>query len=126
MKGTIYIAGPMTGHEDFNRPAFFEAQTAFEELEWYVVNPARNFGGRTDLPYQRYIDKALEQVAECDAIALIPGWPTSPGVLKELALALSRRLLIFSTQDCKPYPRKSLRDGLGLVMRPYKQEGNAQ
>ena len=50
----IYIAGPMTGHAEHNFPAFHAAAKRLHEAGWEVVNPADNFGGRTDLPRSSY------------------------------------------------------------------------
>ena len=40
-KQTIYVAGPMRGYEEFNYPAFYEAERILESIGWDVVNPAK-------------------------------------------------------------------------------------
>lgn len=36
----IYVAGPMTGLSELNRPAFMEAEKALTEAGFIVLNPA--------------------------------------------------------------------------------------
>jgi hypothetical protein len=57
----IYIAGPMTGLVEHNFPAFHAAADRLRKAGWDAVNPAENFGGRTDLPRETYLraDAAL-------------------------------------------------------------------
>ena len=48
-KNKIYIAGPMTGYENYNYPKFFKIENILKEKGWIVVNPARitdDFGGQ--------------------------------------------------------------------------------
>lgn len=86
---TIYIAGPMSGIMDFNFPAFDEAEEAIraDHPDVTVINPAKNFGGRTDLPYESYLNLAEQQVAKATTVVLLPGWEASPGVHRELEVA---------------------------------------
>lgn len=80
----LYIAGPMSGHPDYNYPAFNAAQRRLERAGYEVLNPARQGYGKT---YPDYLALALADVFACDAIALLPGWERSPGVNAEVALA---------------------------------------
>ena len=91
----IYIAGPMTGHEDLNFPAFHAAAERFAEAGWRVANPAMNFGGRTDLPRQIYLRADVAMLAKCDAIALLPCWERSRGATLEAVLAAELGLRFF-------------------------------
>ena len=84
---TIYIAGPMTGKTEWNFPAFNAAAAKFRRAGWRVLNPAENFGGRTDLPWTRYLRTAIRQVTDSDAIALLPGWQASRGAMLEVQVA---------------------------------------
>lgn len=72
----FYLAGPMscTGRADFNYPAFFEAEAKLVNEGHEVLNPARNFGGRTDLPRAMFIRADIEGLLTCKGIALLPGW----------------------------------------------------
>ena len=43
----VYVAGPMTGRELCNFPAFFAAEEYLRGFGYEVLNPARNDGGQT-------------------------------------------------------------------------------
>lgn len=83
----IYIAGPMSGLPDWNFPAFHEAEEAWREAGWEVNNPARAFGGRTDLPYPQYLRHGIGKVLESDALAVLDGWEASRGCRAEMFVA---------------------------------------
>jgi hypothetical protein len=78
-KPTIYVAGPMSGIENFNHAAFFEAEARLKSKGWEVRNPARNTGNC----YKQYLFKGLRMLFECDAICLLPNWEKSPGAKAE-------------------------------------------
>jgi nucleoside 2-deoxyribosyltransferase len=84
----LYLAGPMTNLPDFNYPVFHAAAARLRAAGYEVCNPAENFGGDQTLPYETYIEAALEQIETCDALALLPGWWQSSGVRTELEYAI--------------------------------------
>jgi hypothetical protein len=105
----IYIAGPMTGHPEWNFPAFHAAAGAWRAAGWEVVNPAEAFGGATDLPYRDYVRHDLEVLQTCDAIAMLPGWdgPGARGSVWEHEVA--RGLLGLTAYDAaRPVPPPDL------------------
>lgn len=103
----LYLAGPMTGHQQFNFPAFHEAEAALTRKGHEVFSPAR----MTELEHgsdfsTRYptgdhvaascngfnLRKAMawNLMAICnevDALALLPGWSRSKGTAVEIAVA---------------------------------------
>lgn len=83
----VYIAGPMTGTPDWNFPKFHQVSNALREAGRTVVNPAENFGGRTDLPWETYLRLAIQQVAMCNSIVMLPGWEESKGARLEYLVA---------------------------------------
>src|ERR1022692_380654 len=90
----VYISGAMTGHKDFNYPEFGKWAAHFRKLNFGVFNPAENFEGRTDLPYEEHLLEDVIQVLFCTHIFMLPGWQDSKGAYMEYLLA--RRLnLIF-------------------------------
>ena len=83
----IYIAGPMTGHENFNRPAFFEAE-AYLRGQGYqeIYNPAI---ARQTLSYKMLIDLGLKALKGCNTIYMLTGWYQSRGARLEHLYALT-------------------------------------
>ncbi|MCG3174650.1 MAG: hypothetical protein GMKNLPBB_02910 [Myxococcota bacterium] len=98
----IYIAGPMTGLPDHNIPAFDQAARRLEKSGWEVINPADNFGGRTDLPRSSYLRADVVLLLQCDALALLPGWEHSIGAQVEYLLARELNLPIFDAASGEP------------------------
>lgn len=84
----MYIAGPMTGYADFNYPAFYEAASAWEAQGWEVSNPAvhSDIVGLT-ASHATYMRMSIEDLLECDAIAMLPGWESSIGATLEHRIA---------------------------------------
>ena len=80
----IYICGPMTGYEDFNRDAFFNAAAKISQSCNIPMNPAMLPDGLTQAEYMA-IDLAMLQV--CDVLWALPGWRESKGALAEIAIA---------------------------------------
>ena len=96
----VYIAGPMTGLPDFNYPAFFAAAEQLDAAGYDPINPARM---REGLDYQGagwldYMRHSLRDIAEADAIALLPGWQESRGARIEADLGNNLGLDVFPLQ----------------------------
>lgn len=74
----IYIAGPMSGYPDHNFPTFNEAAALLAQLGHEPVNPAAT--GLVDgWTWKDYLRLDVKLVANCDALALLPGWEASRG-----------------------------------------------
>ena len=80
----VYIAGPMTGDEDFNRPAFHAAGKALSQDGHTVLNPAVLPDGLTQA---QYMDICMAMIRSVDAVYLLKNWYQSAGARAELALA---------------------------------------
>ena len=100
--GRIYLAGPMTGHPEHNFPAFHEAATKLTEAGWEVVNPADNFGGRTDLSRGSYLRIDVALLMQCDALAMLPGWHHSKGARLEYLLGCELGMPVIDASTCQP------------------------
>jgi hypothetical protein len=120
----IYIAGPMSGVEDFNFPLFFETEKILKELGYEVVNPAHNDGenleealamaGTPDKPnnsWGYYMRRDLPNVLDVDAICVLPNWRKSKGASLEVHVAEALGLPIYVLQDGELKPRVTV---LGL------------
>ena len=80
----IYIAGPMTGYEDYNRDAFNAEAEIMKLAGRTPLNPAILPGGLTQA---QYMDICLAMIRAADAIYLLNGYEESKGALAELAYA---------------------------------------
>lgn len=88
IKKAIYLAGPMTGIEDFNYPAFHSAAAKLRARGYPVINPAEAFGGATDLSFDTYMRYDLTcLLRDCDTIVVLEGWEKSPGAVLEVSVA---------------------------------------
>jgi hypothetical protein len=80
----VYVAGPMSGLPDFNRPAFFAEADRLRAAGFAVENPAAG----PELPHwAAYMRRGLVQLLGCDAICLLPGWAASRGATLEWLVA---------------------------------------
>jgi hypothetical protein len=94
-KGIVYISGPMTGHADFNYPAFHAAAEKWRAAGWEVLNPADNLNGETTHSYATYIREDLKMLGRATAIAMLPGWTQSRGAKLELLIAQALNLPVY-------------------------------
>ena len=81
----IYIAGPMSGIEAFNYPAFNAEASRLRALGYHVENPATN-PAQSD--WAGYMRVAIRQMLTCDMVVLLPGWEASRGACIETHLAM--------------------------------------
>lgn len=93
----VYISGPMTGIKNLNREAFEKAERLLRESGHFPINPHRFPEQKS---YEDYLTIDLEVIAMvADAVALLPGWETSPGSKKELKTALDLGLEIMLLKE---------------------------
>ncbi|WP_182310687.1 DUF4406 domain-containing protein [Aeromonas media] len=84
MSQKVYIAGPMSGLPEFNRPAFFTMAERVKAKGFIALNPAILPDGLTQ---PEYMAICIEMVKMADRILLLPGWQKSDGAKAEYALA---------------------------------------
>ena len=89
----IYVAGAMTGLPLLNYPAFHAAAAKLRGLGHEVQNPAENTPPScgTWLGWMRL---CVTQLAQCDAIYMLPGWERSKGAKVEHQLACGMGLAV--------------------------------
>ena len=91
----IYIAGPMTGIPEYNRPAFNAAAKSLKERGATVINPATNFGGDQTLTHAQYMRYSIHQLLVVDAVYMLNNWEFSEGAVCEHTIAKSLGLEIY-------------------------------
>lgn len=91
---TVYVAGPMSGIEDFNRPAFHLYASALEQAGVDVLNPAAIDLG-PGASWCDYLAIAVRQLAKADEVHFLPGWEKSEGACVEEIIARKLGLPIF-------------------------------
>jgi hypothetical protein len=84
---TTYIAGPMTGHPNFNYPAFAYVATALRGKGVDVRSPHEVDAGGVERPWEWYMRRTLQMMLDCDEVVLLPGWQESRGARLERDVA---------------------------------------
>lgn len=86
--GKVFISGPMTGYEDFNRKEFMRAEELLRDAGFSVFNPARmDFDAAWSPQDIMAID--LVALSRCSFIYQLPGWKDSKGASAENEAARS-------------------------------------
>lgn len=83
----LYIAGPMTGIEDHNFPAFNEAADQLRAAGYEVENPADQ-GVVDGWEWADYLRHDLPLLLKCDGVALLSWWYRSRGAKLEHYVAV--------------------------------------
>lgn len=82
----VYVAGPMTGHVDYNFPAFNAQADELRREGWHVENPA-DHGIVPGADWADYLRYDLGRLVTCAVIMLLPGWSKSKGATLEVHVA---------------------------------------
>lgn len=80
----VYIAGPMTGYQDFNRPAFYAAAEILRERGFTVKTPADCYNGNS---WEEGMKHDIPAMLSCDRVSLLDGWEKSRGARLEVFIA---------------------------------------
>lgn len=81
----IYIAGPMSGYEKYNYPAFDVAEQQLRRRGYGVLNPTSN--KPPEPTWDAYMRASIGQVVAADGIAVLPNWQMSRGAALEVHIA---------------------------------------
>lgn len=117
----IYLAGPMSGYDNYNFPAFYDAEDELKKQGWEVINPARldEEAGYSPISPDFVMDDAfllgaakrdLMGVIDCDAVAMLPNWDKSKGALAEFAVAKWLNKKIYLYPSMVEYDKESILD----------------
>ncbi|WBQ81053.1 DUF4406 domain-containing protein [Salmonella enterica subsp. enterica serovar Bispebjerg] len=88
-KKVVFICGPMTGYENYNRDAFMLKEMELIVGGATVLNPAMLPDG---LEREQYLTITRGMIQVSDSICLLPGWEKSNGAQQEVIYALKRNI----------------------------------
>jgi hypothetical protein len=83
----LYLAGPMTGHPQFNYLEFQRQAKIWRDRGYEIESPAESFNGETGLPREIYINNGLNLIEKSDGVLCMKGWENSPGARLEVQYA---------------------------------------
>lgn len=104
----VYISGPITGYENGNRPAFYEAKESLVNMGYEVVVPFDNntndeesevIGDNTSNKYWDILIKDIRSLLKVQGIVFIPEWETSKGARVEAYIGLINGLPMWEFHD---------------------------
>ena len=95
--GPVYVAGPMSGYDNYNYDTFHAVSHALRARGIGVASPAEDTPGvyapapdrRTVTPevHAAYLRRGFAYLVNCAAVVLLPGWQRSIGTQHELHVA---------------------------------------
>lgn len=117
-KLVVYLAGPMTGIENFNYPAFEAAAKRWRASGYTVFAPNENFDGSLTETYSDYIRAALEMLVQCNAVAFLPNWEKSRGARLEAHIAQLMDYVLLDATTMLPLEAPTV----GTLLLPDERE----
>jgi|SRR5471030_383544 len=115
----VYIAGPMTGHENFNRDAFNKAAARLTNRGHLVLNPATLPAGLCEA---EYMDISFAMVRAADGVLLLPGWKASAGATAEYHYAYKLQMKTYADVNDLPMPCQPAETLESTVKKIVKEE----
>lgn len=103
----IYIAGPVTGHEDDNRPAFEEAQKRLRKAGVRYVEIPHEFVPH-DSAWETAMAKSITRLCAtwantgklvCEAVVCLPGSQDSRGARLEMKIARALDIPVYGLEQ---------------------------
>ncbi|ENO2626677.1 DUF4406 domain-containing protein [Salmonella enterica] len=88
-KKVVFICGPMTGCENYNRDAFMRKERELINYGATVLSPAMLPDG---LEHEQYLTITRGMIRVSDVICLLPGWENSEGARLEVLYAIRRNI----------------------------------
>lgn len=101
-----YLSGPMSGLPDLNKPAFYRAAAEMRCRAIDVVNPAEHEADAKGQSWSDYLKKDLVLLAQCDMVAVLPGWTKSRGARLEVYVALKLGMKVIDAATLEDIPLK--------------------
>lgn len=85
----LFISGPMTGYENYNRAKFNAVAEGYKKQGYAVLNPAILPNG---LEEKDYMQICIAMLLCSDEVVFLPGWHNSPGAVAEHSLACKLKI----------------------------------
>lgn len=96
----IFISGPIRGKQDYNRPAFFEAERTLEQMGHAVWNPIKLHPRRPDdFTALDYLHICYAMIDRSDMVVQLDGWRHSEGAMLEASYAESKGITVMEACD---------------------------
>ncbi|EBW8396109.1 DUF4406 domain-containing protein [Salmonella enterica subsp. enterica serovar Florida] len=108
-KKVVFICGPMTGYENYNRDAFMRKEEELINCGATVLNPAMLPDG---LEHGQYLTITRGMIRVSDAVCLLPGWENSSGARQEVVYAMRRGIWPMGFDEAM---REKLKDVLWIA-----------
>lgn len=111
MSMTVYLSGPMTGIENFNREAFDYAAGVLRKQGYTVIVPGESEEyeewetailaiGKKKREF--YLSRDIDYIQEtADVVVVLPGWQESEGAKLEVLVAQQIGVPVFQFEDMK-------------------------
>ncbi|EBN4713218.1 DUF4406 domain-containing protein, partial [Salmonella enterica] len=107
-KTVVFICGPMTGYENYNRDAFMRKEMELIDYGATVLNPAMLPDG---LEHGQYLTITRGMIRVSDVICLLPGWENSEGAKREVVYAMKRNIWpMWLDEECREKLKEVLWD----------------
>ena len=81
----VYVAGPVSGIEDFNRSAFERAEYVIKECDGFPMSSRQLPEGMSQAAY---MDICFAMIRASELLYMLRGWENSKGAVAEHAYAL--------------------------------------
>ena len=94
----LYLAGPMSGIEALNFPAFNAAAAALRDRGFLIDNPAEICPDPAT-QWRDCMRADIKVLVDCDGIALLPGWENSRGATLERTIAIGLGLRVHTVAE---------------------------
>ena len=107
-KAKIYIAGRVTGLKpEQYEPMFATVKKELEAASHEVINPLKDVPHEDTSNWGLTMMECMPYVAQCDAIAMLPGWEKSHGAQMEYHFAVGNGLQVLQVRPVgKPNSRQ--------------------
>lgn len=89
----VYVAGPVTGIEDRNKEAFYQADENLRAAGLDVINPLKLC--EPNLSWEQAMRICLSALLECESVVMLEGWEQSKGACIEHSLAVALGMGIY-------------------------------